>query len=353
MIFSICYYGEIQFLMYLKTIIQGRLEFGTEKSYEKVTKMFQQRVETYYKTDVIFKFEDIFKDDTFCLEIPRFVGQVTEKAFRTTTNLLRYCTQFAIAGSVRAWLINEGEVVQFETLEPDSDKGAVQSFVKGRKLVKVKGKEDEAIAALSSAIEKYDKHAQAYERRAKVNFIMKNYHDALRDYNKCIAIDASIPTAFYGKAKIHIMREEWTEAIENLEEAIKKSIALQTLYWKSRRLKAMCHIALKEWQKASFDLKLFTNRNFSKDDPNRFWLRWALYHYGLVLMQSEDYNEALKVLDKALNLSHNDDGIDEAEILTQRGLAKQKAGKSGYTKDIKEAAAKGSLKAKNMMKTMK
>ena len=45
--------------MYLKTIIQGRLEFGTEKSYEKVTKMFLQRIENYYKTDVIFKYEDI------------------------------------------------------------------------------------------------------------------------------------------------------------------------------------------------------------------------------------------------------------------------------------------------------
>ena len=248
--------------MYLKTIIQGRLEFGTEKSYEKVTKMFLQRVETYYKTDVIFKFEDVFKDEALCLEIPRFVGQVTDKAFRTTTGLIGYCAQFAVAGSVRAWLINEGEIVHFETLEPDSDKGAVQSFVRGRKLVKVKGKENEAIAALSTAIEKYDRHAQAYERRAKVNFLMRNYHDALRDYNKCIGIDPSIPTAFYGKAKIHILREENELAIENLEESIKKSIALQTLYWKSRRLKAKCHIVQKEWQKAAFDLKLFTNRNF-------------------------------------------------------------------------------------------
>ena len=113
MIFSISLNSEIYILMYLKTIIQGRLEFGTEKSYEKVTKMFLQRVETYYKTDVLFKYEDIFKDEELCLEIPRFVGQVSEKAFRTTTNLLKYCVQFAIAGSVRAWLINEGEIVQF------------------------------------------------------------------------------------------------------------------------------------------------------------------------------------------------------------------------------------------------
>ncbi len=339
--------------MYLKTIIQGRLEFGTEKSYEKVTKMFQQKVETYYKSDVIFKFEDVFKDETLCLEIPRFVGQVTDKAFRTTTGLIGYCAQFAIAGSVRAWLINEGDIVHFETLEPDSDKGAVQSFVRGRKLVKVKGKENEAIAALSTAIEKYDRHAQAYERRAKVNLLMRNYHDALRDYSKCINIDPSIPTAYYGKAKIHMVRNEWELAIENLEESIKKSIALQTLYWKSRRLKAECHIVLKEWQKAAFDLKLFTNRNFEKENPNRFWLRWAFFHYGLVLMEIEEFVEALKSFDKALNMPEIADGLNEVEILTQRGIAKQKAGKNGYVKDIKDAASKGGKKAKNLLKALK
>jgi len=329
------------------------LEFGTEKSYEKVTKMFLQRVETYYKTDVIFKFEDIFQPDSLCLEVPRFVGQVTDKAFRTTTGLLGYCAQFAIAGSVRAWLINEGEVLQFETLEPDSDKGAVQSFVRGRKLVKVRGKEKEAIAALSTAIEKYDRHAQAYERRAKVNFMMKNYHDALRDYNKCIGIDPSIPTAYYGKAKIHILREEWKDAIDNLEESIKKSIALQTLYWKSRRLKAQCHIELKEWQKAAFDLKLFSNRNFEKDNPNKLWVRWAYFYYGNVLMEMEDYPEALKAFDKAVSLPQVSDGLNETEILTNRGLAKQKAGKNGYVKDIKDAASKGNKRAKNLLKTLK
>jgi tetratricopeptide (TPR) repeat protein len=338
--------------MYLKTIIQGRLEFGNSKSYEKVTKMFLQRIETYYKTDVLFKFEDIFKEEELALEIPRYVNQVTEKAFKVITGILAYCTQFAVSGSIRAWLIKEGEVVAFETLEPDSDKAAVQSFVKGRKLVKEKGRESEALSALSAAIEKYDRHAQAYERRAKVNFIMKNYHDALRDYDKCIALDSSIPTAYYGKAKIYILRGEYNEAIPNLEEAIKKSIALQTLYWKSRKLKADCHIELKEWAKAAFDLKLFTSRKFDKTDPNLFWLRKAFYQYGMVLTELNEFSEAAAAFDKALNTPGKDDGIEETDILTFRGVAKQKAGKTGYIKDIKEAAQKGGKRAKSLLKNL-
>lgn len=339
--------------MYHKTIIQGRLEFGSEKSYEKVTKMFLQRAETYYKTDVLFKFEDIFKEEELALDIPRYVHHVTEKAFKVTTGILGYCTQFAVAGSIRAWLIKEGEVVGFETLEPASDKAAVQSFVKGRKLVKEKGREEEAITALSKAIEKYDRHAQAYERRAKVNFIMKNYHDALRDYNKCINLDSSIPTAYYGKAKIHIMREEYEEAVVNLEESIKKSIALQTLYWKSRKLKADCHIELKEWAKAAFDLKLFTNRKFDQKDPNMFWMRKARYQYGLVLMELGEYAEAIQTFDKALQTQGENDGVNEADILTYRGQAKQKSGKSGYIKDIKDAAEKGGKRAKGLLKEIR
>jgi tetratricopeptide (TPR) repeat protein len=339
--------------MFFKTIIQGRLEFGNIKSYEKVTKMFLQRVETYYKTDVLFKYEDLFLDDELSLEIPRFVGQVSERTFKTTTGLIEYCAQFAIAGSVRAWFIIDTGLKHFVTIEPKGDKGAIMSFEKGRKLVKLKGREAEAIEALSLAIEKYDRHAQAYERRAKVNFLMKNYHDALRDYNKCIGIDPTIPTSYYGIAKIHIMREEWDDAIENLDESIKKSIALQTLYWKSRRLKAQCHIHKREWDKAAFDLKLFANRTFEDSNPNKVWLRWANYQYGLVLLELEQYLDALKAFEKASLFPTENDGVDETELLTNKGIAKQKAGKSGYVKDIKAAAAKGSTKAKNLLKGMK
>ncbi|MBK7632828.1 MAG: hypothetical protein IPJ13_00010 [Saprospiraceae bacterium] len=47
--------------------------------------------------------------------------------------------------------------------------------------------------------------------------MMKIYHDAIRDYNKCLGIDPTMPTAYCGKAKIHILREECNEAIVNLE----------------------------------------------------------------------------------------------------------------------------------------
>ncbi len=338
--------------MFFKTIIQGRLEFGTQKSYDKVLRMFHYRAENYHKSEMIFEAEDIFFEDGFCLNIPRYVAQSSDKHFRNTARLLEYCGQFAITGVVKAWLIDNGKVLHYTKVEPSSDKIAVQSYLKGKSLVKIEGKEDEAIEALNRAIEKYDRHGQAYERRGKVNFIMKKYHDAIRDYTKSIGIDAANPHAWFGRAKVHLVEERFEEAIVDFDQALKTSFALQGLYWKARRLKAKAHIRLGQWEKAAFDLKLFTNKVFKKGDSNIQWKRSAWFDYGIVLLEQEVYDEALKAFEKALEIEEGFDNISEGIRLRYRGIAKQKLGKSGYIKDIKDAAELGDKEAKTLLKTL-
>lgn len=337
--------------IYFKTIIQGRLEFGTAKSFGKIHKMYIQRSENYYKDDIIFKVENIFDEQKLTLEIPRYVGQHSEKTYKNTVSLLDYCAQFAIAGSIRAWMAESGNTMHYDLMEPTSDKSAVQAFIKGRRLVRIKGKEEDALKALTRAIKKYDRHGQAYERRAKVNFIMKIYHDAARDYTKCINIDGSIPNAYYGRAKCYILQDKEEEAIEDLNAAIKKSIALQPIYWKARRLKAELHMKRREWAKAEFDLKLFCNRNFSDDSPNLTWKRWAWYNYGVALFELEKYKEADEAFTEALKWDqYNNKGVSEAEIYRYRGLVKKLGKISGYTIDLKKAIELGDKRAEEILK---
>lgn len=335
-----------------KTIIQGKVEFGTQKSYDKVLKMFQYRSENYHKSDILFSDEEIFSEDDFSLEVKRFVGQVTEKSWKNTISLLEYCVQFAVSGSLRAWMTDSGKVLKHKVIEPASDKVAVQSYIKGKNLLKEEGREDEAIEALTLAIEKYNRHAMAYERRAKVNFMMKNYSEALRDYNKSVKMDDTNPLSYFGRAKVHIINENLEAAIEDLEHAVKKSIALQDLYWEARRLKADCHIQLKQFDKAAFDLKLFTKRAFATTAINYPHRSNAFFNYGLSLFELESYEEADAAFTESINLKEGLQTIEESEKYYYRGMSKKEMGKNGFINDLKQAADLGHKLAAVEMKEL-
>lgn len=338
-------------LMLQKTIIQGRIEFGTEKAFNMARKMYEQRAESYYKNDVLFDLEEIFFEEDFALNIPRYVKQVYAKSLKNTSVLLEYVTQFGVSGEMNIWALEEGKILMFKHLEPSSDKMAVQHFIKGKKLIEQEGKENEAIAALNKAIEKYDRHAQAYERRAKVNYLLKKDHDALRDYNKSIGLDPNNPYAYLGKAEVFIRKNELENAIESLDLAIKKSVALQAVHWIGRRLKGKIHLKLEQYDKAIFELKLFTNRKFPKDNSNFLWKRDAFFDYGLALMGKEEFAAAVKAFEKSLDLDDGHDKISNAQKLRLRGVAKQKAGQNGFKKDIKEAANMGDEEAEKLLKS--
>ena len=338
--------------MLYKTIIQGKLEFGTKKTYDKVIKMFLYRAENYHKNDILFELEEIFNEEEFCLKIPRYVTQVYEKSYRNTSKLLSYCAQFSVSGSLNTWLIDSGKILHHELMEPSSEKIAVQQYLKGKSLIRTKGKEEEAISALSAAIEKYNRHAQAYERRAKVNYIMKKYHDAKRDYTKSIGLDDTYPYAYYGRAKTFMNEKKYEEAIADFDNVLKHSVALQNVYWKGRRLKAACHIERKEWKKAEFDLDLFTKRKFPKEHYLIKWKRWAFFKLGIIKLELEKFDEAQLAFDESLNLNEGFDNIPEAKKLRYRGLAKQKSGKNGYISDIKQAADLGDKEAAVMLKNI-
>lgn len=338
--------------MLQKTIIQGRIEYGSTKSYNMAVKMYVERAEKYYKNDVLFEPEEIFFEEGFLLNIPRFVKQVYPKTLRNTATLIEYVVQFGLSGELNIWSLEDGKILMFKHLEPSSDKVAVQQYIKGKSLVEQKGKEEEAITALNKAIEKYDRHAQAYERRAKVNFILKKEHDALRDYNKSIGLDPSNPYAYIGKAEVYISKKEYENAIESLQMSIKKSVALQSVHWQSRRLKGKLHLKLKQYKEAEFELKLFTKRKFPDGNPNIMWKRDAFFDFGHVLLEMEKYSDSVAAFDHCLVLEEGNDSISLGEKLRMRGIAKQKAGQNGFKKDLKDASEQGDKIANTLLQEL-
>ena len=49
--------------MTYKTIFSGQLEFGNERSFERVQQMFEHRAENYYRLVLLVKQEDIFNEE--------------------------------------------------------------------------------------------------------------------------------------------------------------------------------------------------------------------------------------------------------------------------------------------------
>ncbi len=339
--------------MYFKSIFQGNLHFGNAKTYDKVVKMYEHRLENYYKMDVAFDLAEIFNTETFSLQIPRFVGNLSDKTWKNTVDLLNYVSQFAIAGNVGAWMTEEGKILRYSWIEPVGDKAAVQTFLKGRQLIEKEGKEKEAEKALTKAIEIYNKHAQAYERRGYVNYLLKKYHDADRDFTKSINLDKSNAPAYHGRARIKMLREDWEAAIDDLAMAVKTSLALQDIHWIARRLKADCHMKLQQWPEAEFELKFFTRRKFKKDSPNYSWQRMAQFNYGKVLLEQEKFLNALEAFEKVLGMTEGADNISEAEKLLFRGIARKHAGKHGYLSDWSEASKLGSTQAVELLDAAK
>ncbi len=333
----------------LKIIFKGCLEFGNEKSYQKVFKMYERRIENYYKRDVLFSEEELFDEENFSVSLPRTVVMSSMKKWKGTVNLFEYLAQFAIAGQMSGWLI-EGKIREHVIIEPHSDKVAVKAFRKGRELVQEEGKEKEAMDALNTAILKYERHAQAYERRGFINYQLKNYNDALYDFTKSINIYSQNPDPYFGRANIYILKGELDKAIQDLDHCIKKSIPLQSIYWKSRRIKGECLAKKGDFKGASLEFKLFTVRKFAAGDSNNKWKKYVFTKYGQTLLELGNFQEAVTAFNEAVKLEQDTaEKVEESDPLLYRGIALQKAGKKGFVKDWKQAAKLGSEKALALM----
>lgn len=250
----------------LKLIFRGRLEFGSERTFNMVLHHWNSRVDSYFKSDVLLKAEEIFYADSFTMDVPQQVLMSTEKHWRSTTALLKEIAQYALAGNVGAWWVNSGQVLAQYTIEPESDKTAVSEFIRGRDLVQQGGMEM-ASEALSNAISKFERNALAYERRGYVNYKLKNFKDAQYDFSKSIGINPNNPEPYYGRGKVKMIMNEWESAVLDFDAALKGSLAVQPLHWLARLRKAECLFHSKRFMEAIPELKFFLQRKFTDTHP--------------------------------------------------------------------------------------
>lgn len=334
--------------MDFKVILSGHLEFGSKRSFEKAYGIYLHKLEKAYKNDVVIDEEKAFNEEQYIFSLNRLSGTAIDRTWRNTISVLEMLVDYAIAGSVHAWKLQDGKVIEEHYLEPKSEKAAIQSYLHGREL-QVEGKNSEAKVALSDAISKYERHALAYERRGYVNQQLGNIEDALYDFSKSIDICPNSANAFMGRARIYLGKEEYQKAAKDLDMVTKTSIPHQPVYWIARRLKGDCHRLLRQYKEAAREYKFFTIKKFNKNNPNYQWVKKALHNYGQVLLELKQYNEAINAFNKSMELNEGKSQPSEADQFYYRGYALKQAGKKGYEADLSRAAKCGSGEAQALL----
>jgi tetratricopeptide (TPR) repeat protein len=251
----------------LKLVFRGRLDFGSQRTYDLVLKHWQTRIENYFKAEVLFTAEEVFIPEDFSLNVPQQTLMSTAKYWRNTTSLLQEVAQYALAGNVGAWWVQNGQVLGEYQIEPNTDKAVVAEFIRGRELV-LQGGMEQATEALNNVIEKFARHAAAYERRGYVNYKLKNFNDALHDFSKSISFNALAPEPYYGRGKVLMLKNEWDNAVLDFDLTIKGSLAVQPIHWLARLRKGDCLFHTKRYAEAVPELKNYLQRKFHGNDPN-------------------------------------------------------------------------------------
>lgn len=244
-----------------RIIISGQLEFGSDRIYEQTVEQYIHRTENFYKNVVLLKSEEIFNEESRTIDVPRKVLDATNREWLNTLKLLERIATFSIAGNLNLWRLQNGKLLEHHVLEPQTDRTTTQLFEKGRRLMDQQKTLEQAKEALSKAIENYNRHAMAYERRGFTNYQLANYEDALYDYNKSISISPFRPEPYYGRGVVYLKKMgEPTTAIDDFKNVTNLAIPHQDIYWLARALMGDALLLLGKKEEAQREFRMFLNR---------------------------------------------------------------------------------------------
>lgn len=296
-----------------KVIIAGQLEFGSQRAFSQVMEQYAHRMENYYKNDILLKPENIFKEEELTLDVPRTVLPSTERLWLNTLNLLERVVTFSIAGSLNLWRLDAGVMIDYHKLEPKSDRTTVQLFNRGRELVDQHDNEQEALKMMTKVVGRFERHAQAYERRGFVNYRLGNDKDAHYDYSKSISINPLMPESYYGRGLVNVRQGNLAAAAEDFEQVTKNSIPHQSIYWMAQVALGDAYLQLGRPTDAMRVFGMFVKRKQRIASLDRYDRRVA-YQLGQLYLKADRPTDAVSTLEFALQASPDHKAPDEAAI---------------------------------------
>lgn len=296
-----------------KVIIAGQLTFQSERVLQQVLAQYVHRMENYYKNDILLKPEDIFKEEELALDIPRTVMTCSERLWLNTLNLLERVVTFSIAGSLNLWRLQAGRMIDHHLLEPKSERTTVQLFNRGRELIDQKDSEQEALKMMTRVVDRFERHAQAYERRGFVNYRLGNDKDALYDYSKSISINPLIPESHYGRGIVNLQLGKVEDAAADFEAVTKNSIPHQKIYWMAQVALGDTYLRLGRIEEARRVFAMFIKRKQRIAKLERYDRRIG-YQLAKLYLDADRPTDAIAALEHAMAAPADRKAPDEQEI---------------------------------------
>jgi tetratricopeptide (TPR) repeat protein len=160
--------------------------------------------------------------------------------------------------------------------------GSSEAFLNKAKEQLQKGNPKDAVGYLNQAIDKDPENAKAFNMRGAANFELKDYANALLDYEKAIKLDPKDYKPYFNRASVKMEKADWEGALEDCKKASEIQPDTAEIYVKS----GMIHAALLKVPEAinDFDKALKLNPKESN----------ALYNRGNIYFQTKDYENAEK-----------------------------------------------------------
>ena len=309
-----------------RIIIAGKLEFGSDRVFNQVLEQYTHRMEHYYKNDILLKPEEFFKPEELTLDVPRTVVVGSERHWLNTLNLLERVVSFSMAGSLNLWRLNAGSIMDHHLLEPHSDRTTVQLFNRGRQLVNQEDKEQEALAMMTKVVGRFERHAQAYERRGFVNLRLNNLDDALYDYDKSLNINPALPESHYGRGIVYNRKEMWTEAAADFEAVTRNSIPHQAIYWMAQVALGDAYLKLNQPAEALRVFNMFSKRKQRIASLDRYNRR-VNNIFGKLLVAAGRSGDAVFAFERSLAGADDPKAPSVEEVRYELGRAYEANGK--------------------------
>jgi tetratricopeptide (TPR) repeat protein len=146
-----------------------------------------------------------------------------------------------------------------------------------------------------------------------------------------------------------MLKNDWENAAQDFDQAVRRSLALQPLHWLARLKRGESLFHAKQYPEATQEFRLYLQRKFKENDPNFNRRRRATYLLGKSLLAMNDIPAALEAFEQTLAIDTGIELVSEADGLLHRGIAKHRAGKPEFTRDLQAAAQMGSTEAARLL----